>query len=86
VRVLGTEQRQTLLITDDEVLEARARSQGAFTLRALTLKKAYDRLFVRKSRPQSRLMRHRTQDRRRPESETRPRSIQDMVDLIDDEE
>ena len=86
VKVLKTQNRDALLVTNDEELEARAREQGAFTLRADSLKKGYEAMFVTRGRPQSRLMRHRTVDRRKSQlEEDDQRSIRDMIDLVDDE-
>lgn len=85
VKVLKKQGRDTLLITNDEDVEDRARMAGAFTLRSDTLKKGYESFFVSRGRPQSRLMRHRTVDRSKTELEhDDQRSIRDMIDLIDD--
>jgi len=85
VKVLQQQNRDALLVTNDEKLEERARGLGAYTLRADTLKKGYESLFVTRGRPQSRLMRHRTVDRRKEDLEQEDqRKIRDMIDLIDD--
>jgi hypothetical protein len=86
VKVLKQKNRETLLVTDDETLEERARGLGAYTLRASTLKKGYESLFVTRGRPQSRLMRHRTVDRRKDEldGDDDQRAIREMIDLVDE--
>jgi hypothetical protein len=88
VKVLKAKKRDTLLVTNDETLESRARELGAFSLRADSLKKGYEALFTTRGRPQSRLMRHRTVDRKKSElygEDDDQRAIRDMIDLVDDE-
>jgi len=87
VKVLKSQNRDALLVTNDTDLESRAREQGAFTLRADSLKKGYESLFVSRGRPQSRLMRHRTVDRKKSQLQEGDdqRAIRDMIDLVDDE-
>lgn len=82
VKVLKRKKRDALLVTNDEQLEQRGRERGAFTLRADSLKKGYESMFVTRGRPQSRLMRHRTVDRQKSRDE--PRDIRDMIDLVDE--
>lgn len=60
IKVLKKTDQPTLLVTNDPELESRAQALGASTLRADSLKKGYETLFSSRSRPQSRLMRHRT--------------------------
>jgi len=60
IKVLKKTDQPTLLVTNDSELESRAQALGASTLRADSLKKGYEILFSSRSRPQSRLMRHRT--------------------------
>jgi hypothetical protein len=85
VRVLAKQKKHSLLITNDPLLESRARALGAHTLRAESLKKAYESLFTMRSRPQSRLMRHRTVDQRKEELlREEERNIRDLVDLVDE--
>ena len=82
IRVLAKKDRGSLLVTNDEQAERRARELGASTLRADTLKKGYESLFIVKKGPQSRLMRHRTVDRKKSELNEGP-SVNDMIDLVD---
>jgi hypothetical protein len=65
IRVLAKQDRDALLVTNDEHASERAKELGAFTLRADTLKKGYDTLFTVRKSNQSRLMRHRTVDRQK---------------------
>ncbi|MGA0333570.1 MAG: hypothetical protein ACO3NW_06405 [Kiritimatiellia bacterium] len=81
VKVLAKSKEHTLMVTNDPTLENRARALGASTLRADTLKKGYEGLFVSRSRPQSRLMRHRSVDQRK--SQFRDNDEPDIRDLID---
>lgn len=81
-KVLKRKKRDTLLVTNDPELEQRARDLGVFTLRADSLKKGYESMFVTRGRPQSRLMRHRTVDRQKNQDEQR--AIRDMIDLVDE--
>lgn len=81
VKVLKKTNQHTLMVTNDSQLESRARALGATTLRADTLKKGFETLFISRSRPQSRLMRHRTVDQRK--SQLRDNDDPDIRDLID---
>lgn len=81
IRVLHKQGRDALLVTNDAKAESRARESGALTLRADTLKKGYESLFTVRRNPQSRLMRHRTVDRRKSEDNDGP-DIQDLIDLV----
>jgi len=84
VKVLKKQERDSLMVTNDSDLEERARKQGAFTLRADTLKKGHEALFVTRGRPQSRLMRHRTVDRKKEDiRRERDSAIRDMIDLVE---
>jgi len=82
VRVLNKQDRDALLITNDEEAEKQAKELKALTMRADTLKKGYDSLFSVRKGPQSRLMRHRTADRKKSELNDGP-DIHDMIDLVD---
>jgi len=84
VKVLAKTEEHSLLVTNDPVLESRAKALGASTLRADTLKKAFDHLFVSRSRPQSRLMRHRTADQRKSQlRDDEGPDIRDLIDLVE---
>jgi hypothetical protein len=83
INVLHKKGRHALLVTNDVTVEERARKLDAYTLRADTLKKGYEPLFVSRGRPQSRLMRHRTVDRMKEDTDDDQRSIRDMIDLIE---
>ncbi len=83
VKVLSKSDQKTLMVTNDPNLETRAIALGAATLRADTLKKGYENLFVSRSRPQSRLMRHRTVDQRKSQlREDEGPDIRDLIDLV----
>jgi hypothetical protein len=81
VKVLNKTNQHTLMVTNDSQLESRARALGASTLRADSLKKGFESLFISRARPQSRLMRHRTVDQRK--SQLRDNDEPDIRDLID---
>ncbi|MDF3130650.1 hypothetical protein P0Y35_15685 [Kiritimatiellaeota bacterium B1221] len=83
VKVLSKSDQKTLMVTNDPNLESRAIALGASTLRADTLKKGFESLFVNRSRPHSRLMRHRTVDQRKSQlrDDDGP-DIRDLVDLV----
>jgi hypothetical protein len=84
VKVLKKSKQQTLMVTNDVSLEERAKALGAYTLKADSLKKSYESLFICRSRPQSRLMRHRTVDQRKDQYEREnDRNIRDMIDLVE---
>lgn len=84
VKVLKKSKQQSLMVTNDPVLEERASELGAFTLKADSLKKGYESLFISRSRPQSRLMRHRTVDQRKDQLEREnDRAVRDMIDLVE---
>jgi hypothetical protein len=82
IRVLKRKDRDALLVTNDGTAEARAKELGALTLRADTLKKGHEPLFIVQKRTQSRLMRHRTVDRKKSQLDQDP-DIRDMIDLVE---
>lgn len=82
IRVLGKQKREALLVTNDAQAEERAKDMDTLTLRADTLKKGYESLFTVRKTNQSRLMRHRTVDRRKSQLDQDP-DIRDMIDLVE---
>ena len=82
IRVLKKKNRDALLVTNDGDAEARAKELDAMTLKANTLKRGHESLFTVQKRTQSRLMRHRTVDRKKSELNDGP-DINDMIDLVD---
>jgi len=74
---------EVLFITDDPALEAKAVEGGAVPMRAETLKKSYEDLFAVRQRPQSRLMRRRTEQMQREQDGRGGDDIRDLIDLVD---
>lgn len=77
-----------LVVTNDPNIEERAEDVGASILRANSLKKGYDELFLVYKRPQSRLMKRRsqiTQNHLQAEKDRREggNDIGDLIDLVD---
>jgi hypothetical protein len=72
---------EVLFVTDDPALESRAMDAGAVPMRAETLKKGYEDLFAVRQRPQSRLMRRRTEQMQR-EGQGGD-DVRDLIDLVD---
>ncbi len=84
VKVLQREGENTLLVTQDERLEIKARKLGAVTLRGDTFKKGYEEMFYVRQRPQSRLMRRRTVEMEKSRLQQHSSdSIRDLIDLVE---
>ena len=84
VKVLKKQNRNAVMITDDEQVETRAEDLGALTLRGETFKKGYEDFFTVRRRPQSRLMRRRTLEMERDQFDRgQDSAIRDMIDLVD---
>jgi len=83
-RVLAKSGEHSLLVSNDADLESKALELGASVLRAQSLKKAHETLFTVRSRPQSRLMRHRTVDQRKDRLDRDDDDrVNRMIDVVD---